>query len=326
MYFPPVHAEQSLPNLGQFIRANPLGVLTTALPSKNHPAIQSTHIPWVIDIEDRASEGTYGRLRGHLARINPQARAVIDILKHRHNSSPEDQDPSNALEEEVHVLFTHPVQHYVPPRFYVETMSTTRKQAPTWNYAAVQVYGRARFYVNSEHPETSNFLETQLQDLARLGEVNIMGHTGQGGSPAPWQLSDAPERLLNSLRKQIIGIEIEITRLEGKFKMSQELSDADHRGVVQGFRRIGTHMGHAMADLVQQRGYAALRNRKARSNEREVRPSHSFLMSLGYKGFQTIGWFMLALLAYLLGRSEFLPRNRNIDDAGGVAAAAGRRA
>ena len=303
MYFPADHVERSIPNLQQFIRANPLGVLTTAIPSTKYSLIQSTHIAWVIDVEDHANEKGLGRLRGHFARINPQARAIVDFLDQMDSTSTGHEKQSEPLED-VQVVFTHPVQHYVPPRFYVETMRTTRKQAPTWNFATVQVYGRARFFTNTEDPETMRFLTTQLQDLAYHGEVELMGHA-KAGKFAPWQLSDAPESLINFLRKQIIGVEIQITRLEGKYKMSQELSDADREGVIRGFSQTGTHIGLAMAELVEERGRSMLRTRKTRDSTRQASILHRSLQNISKSGMmRIIGWLLLLLgsIAYLVAR------------------------
>ena len=88
-----------------------------------------------------------------------------------------------------------------------------------------------------------------------------MGYTGgvaaEGGGekkPTPWKVSDAPESYVGLLKKNIIGIEIHIERLQGKFKMSQELGEGDRQGVVQGFEGLGSEVGHGMARTVRERG------------------------------------------------------------------------
>ncbi len=99
MYLREAHAESSLPALRQLIRDHPLGVFTTAVASPNFPLIQCTHIPFVLDVGDDSSETELGRLRGHMARQNPQAKAMIESLT-------SGSDVGNVLEQEVMVLFT----------------------------------------------------------------------------------------------------------------------------------------------------------------------------------------------------------------------------
>lgn len=248
MYLRAIHAEPSIKALRDFIRTYPLGVLTTALSSPNFPLLQSTHIPWVLDVEDESSEDELGRLRGHMARPNPHSKALIEAA-----SAQSPSGSSSVLEQEVMVLFTHPINHYVTPKYYIETKPLDGKVVPTWNYAAAQAYGKARIYFDSKSDETSSFLMQQLEDLTKLSETDIMRHDGAEGRPGPWKVSDAPERYIELRRSNIIGIEIEVERLEGKFKMSQELDKGDRKGVVEGFQGMGNDLGRVMADLVVQR-------------------------------------------------------------------------
>ncbi|KAF4580273.1 hypothetical protein EYR40_003207 [Pleurotus pulmonarius] len=217
MYIRPVHAENSLRVLRQLIRDNPLGLLTTAIHSKNHPFLQSSHIPFVLDVADEESETEMGRLRGHLARQNPHSKVMIEELR-------SDPEKHNILEQDVLVIFTAQ-HHYVTPKFYTETKPSTGKVVPTWNYAAAQVYGRARVYFDSVSEETSEFLA----------------------------VSDAPERYVDILKKSIIGIEIEVARLEGKFKMSQEMGRGDREGIINGFHGLQNDIGKQIGDIVKQR-------------------------------------------------------------------------
>ncbi|GAB0132657.1 hypothetical protein EsDP_00001086 [Epichloe bromicola] len=162
-------------------------------------------------------------------------------------------DGSNdVLEQEVMVLFTAAPAHYVTPNFYTETKPSTRKTVPTWNYAAAQVYGKAKIDFDFKSDETSDFLERQITDLAHHAKTSIMGYTGDNGWPRQWGVTDAPERYVDSL-KNIIGTEIEITKLEGKFKMSQEMSKGDRDGVVEGFASLGTDVGRTVSTIVQER-------------------------------------------------------------------------
>ncbi|KIW27514.1 uncharacterized protein PV07_07247 [Cladophialophora immunda] len=257
MYLRAVHAELHTPALRQFIRENPLGLLITSLSSPNFPTIQCTHIPWVLDVEDDSSETELGRLRGHLARQNPHSKALIEAAQqhqqHQQQQSTSDKGtppPSGlqSLKEEVSVIFNGPAHHYVTPKFYVDTKPATGKVVPTWNYSAVQVYGTATVHYDTHLEGTGKFLQRQISDLSSHAETTIMGYE------RPWSVKDAPERYIELLRKNIIGIEIEVTRLEGKYKMSQELGNADRQGVVKGFAALNTQVGDLVAKTVEERG------------------------------------------------------------------------
>ncbi|KOS20671.1 Uncharacterized protein ESCO_006839 [Escovopsis weberi] len=270
MYLRDVHAEGDIPTLHQLIRENPLGILTTAIRSPAHPFIQSSHVPFVLDVvdeedADRGESQDLGILRGHLARQNPQSKAMMQSV-HALSDAPPSLHPlpagdvgsgvgaSRVLEDEVMVLFNTPVHHYVTPKFYVETKPQSGKVVPTWNYAAAQVYGKARIYFETASPETADFLSRQVHDLSLHAETSIMGHTGVDSAPTPWAVSDAPDRYIQLLQKAIIGVEIRIQRLEGKFKMSQEVSNGDREGVVQGFASMRSDVGSSMSSIVRERG------------------------------------------------------------------------
>ena len=223
-----------------------MGVLTTAISSSSYPFLQSSHIPWVLDvISDNADAPVKGRLRGHMARQNPQAKAIIESLS---NSS------TGRLEHDVMILFTAPHHHYVTPKFYTETKPTTAKVVPTWNYAAVKVYGKATIYHDSSSSLTSQYLSQQIHDLSLQCETSIMGYTGQRDKPGPWSVSDAPDRYIELMKKNIIGIEVSIENIGGKFKMSQEMGHGDRQGVIDGFHSLGSDVGVHLAELVKQRG------------------------------------------------------------------------
>lgn len=259
MYLNPKHVETHMPTLRQLIRDNPLGVLVTALQSPNHQTIQCTHIPWILDVADEADEAELGTLRGHLARMNPHSKALAEAASSPNSNSNSDGRPANGpIEAEVSVLFTAPDHAYVRPQFYVATKPTTGKVVPTWNYAAAQAYGRAHVYCDSADPETAAFLQRQVEDLSRHAEAHVAGHTGpDGGARPPWKVSDAPERYVELLTKNIIGIEIRLERLEGKWKMSQEMGEEDRKGVAAGFAALGTDNGAAMARMVEERAALA---------------------------------------------------------------------
>ncbi|KAE8420281.1 transcriptional regulator PAI 2-type [Aspergillus pseudocaelatus] len=248
MYNQPVYAETSPEELYQSIRDNPLGILTTAIPSDLYPLLQSTHIPWILDPPNQGNGTTKARLRGHIARQNPQSKSIIDSLTASNS-------PSGApLSQEVMILFTSPHHHYVTPKFYTETKPVTGKVAPTWNYSTVQVYGTLTAYFDPEVKETREFLDQQLRDLSDHCERDIMGFTGEDGREEAWRVDEAPEGYLRVLKRNIVGLSVEVERIEGKVKMSQERKRGDREGVVEGLARLGTDTAKEIARLVKVRG------------------------------------------------------------------------
>lgn len=163
-------------------------------------------MPWVLDVEDEenATGQPRARLRGHLARANPQTKSLIEAVT---------KISSNKLQEEVMVLFNDPVHHYVTPKFYIETKPSTGKVVPTWNYSAVQVYGTATIFHESSSIESQEFLAKQIDDLSKQSEESVFGYTGRNGAPKAWNVKEAPDTYVALLKKAIVGIEIEITDL-----------------------------------------------------------------------------------------------------------------
>ncbi|KAM3458107.1 hypothetical protein MY3296_000757 [Beauveria thailandica] len=247
MYLRSDHTDADTAALRKLIRENPLGILTTALPSDNFPLLQCSHIPFLLDIEDETSETERGVLRGHMARANPHSKALSEAAQTDAVSA------DGYLEREVLVLFNLAAHHYVTPKFYTETKPDTGKVVPTWNYAAAQVYGKIKVYHDGKSDEAGRFLGQQIADLSDMSERSIMGYTGEGSAETGWKVTDAPDKYIALLKRAIIGIEIKIDRLEGKFKMSQELSDGDCAGVVSGFQRLGTELGAKMSETVEER-------------------------------------------------------------------------
>ena len=93
-----------------------------------------------------------------------------------------------------------------------------------------------------------------------------MGY-GSGTKPPPWQVSDAPAPYIDIMKKNIIGIEIEIKSMGGRLKMSQEKPKGDRAGVIKGFRNIGSAVGTQMAGIIEQRSteFDAAKEEKQRS-------------------------------------------------------------
>lgn len=243
MYLRAIHAEPSISALKAFLAANPLGLLTTALPSTDPSFhyLQTSHIPWVID-DPSPPEDSLPTLRGHIARQNPQAKVFIE-----HASASAHPERPFQLQQEVMVLFNAPHHSYVTPKFYTKTKPETGKVVPTWNYAAAQVYGIATVYVDAKADSTMEFLDKQIRDLSNKAEEEIMGHE------KPWRVDDAPERHIKLLRKNIIGIEIKVTSLGGKYKMSQDKGVEDREGVIKEFEGMNTEAGDWIAKTVRER-------------------------------------------------------------------------
>jgi len=248
MYLRAIHADSHIPTLRNFIKNNPLGTVTTAIASSSYPFLQTSHIPWVIDVTDDSSESELGVLRGHMARQNPQAKAMIESAR---STVPDGAQGGVQLENEVLVLFTAHTHHYVTPKFYTETKPATGKVVPTWNYSAVQAYGKAIIFFDNGVASTE-YLSRQIRDLSQHAETSVMGYDGVE-KQGPWEVSDAPDRYIALLQKNIIGIQVEVTSLGGKFKMSQEMPEKDREGVIVGFENLNSAVGKEMARTVSER-------------------------------------------------------------------------
>ncbi|KAJ5901822.1 hypothetical protein N7495_002350 [Penicillium taxi] len=180
-----------------------------------------------------------------MARQNLQSKSMIEAVT---NSS------ATQLQQDVMIVFTGTHHHYVTPKFYTETKPATSKVVPTWNYSAVEVYGKATVYYDSSTLETSDYQSKQIHDLSQLCETSIMGYTGQQGKPELWSVTEAPEKYIDTIKKNIIGVEITIESITGKFKMSQELCQGDRDGVIEGFSKLESDVGTHIAAMVKERG------------------------------------------------------------------------
>jgi transcriptional regulator len=160
-----------------------------------------------VPLEFVPDAGPHGTLRGHVARANPLwKRAGSDVL----------------------AVFQGP-QAYVTPSWY-PSKAEHHKVVPTWNYAVVHAHGRLR----------------AIEDAPWLHAL-VSGLTAHHEAPraTPWAVSDAPDDYVQQMLRAIVGIEIELTRLVGKWKLSQNRGEADRIGVADG---LGSH---PMAALVR---------------------------------------------------------------------------
>jgi transcriptional regulator len=151
---------------------------------------------------------------GHIARANPQWRDV-------------------APDVQALAIFLGP-DAYITPSWYA-TKRQTGKVVPTWNYVAVHAYGPIRFFDDRE----------RLLDV-----VTKLTLTHEAGRAEPWAVSDAPADYIQAMLNAIIGFELPITRLEGKWKMSQNRPAEDRAGVVDGLTREGGPDEAAVAEIV----------------------------------------------------------------------------
>jgi transcriptional regulator len=174
--------------------------------------LMANHVPFTLD----AGASGLGTLRCHLARANPQWRDL-------------------AAGAEALVVFQGP-QAYVTPSWY-ETKRETHKVVPTWNYAVVHAWGAPVVIEDAE------WLAAQIEALTRRHEA---------GRAEPWAVSDAPEPFVAAQIRGIVGVEIPIARIEGKWKVSQNRPAADRAGVATGFSQSEPDM----AALVEAYGAA----------------------------------------------------------------------
>ena len=174
--------------------------------------LQANHVPFLVD----ADGSEHGTLRVHLARANPQLQELTTVT-------------------ECLVVFQGP-QQYISPSLY-PTKREHGKVVPTWNYITVHAWGRPRVI------DDAAWLRRQVDDLTAHKE---------GSRAAPWTVSDAPEPYVAAQLKGIVGVEIPIVRIEGKWKVSQNRPAVDQTGVVAGLRGNGDD-AEIMAALVAER-------------------------------------------------------------------------
>lgn len=173
--------------------------------------LNANHVPFEIDPDP----APFGTLRAHVARANPVWREF-------------------SKEVEPLVIFQGP-QIYITPSWY-HTKKETGKVVPTFNYIVVHAYGAMRVF------EDTDWLRKFVGRLTDRFE---------GARPQPWAVNDAPEDFVAMQLRAIVGIEISVTRLIGKWKTSQNRPAADQKGVVAGLRESNDEVAQAMATAVE---------------------------------------------------------------------------
>lgn len=184
---------------------------------ENHPlgilithganGLDANHIPFDLD----RTKGRFGTLHCHVARNNAVWRDV-------------------ATGAEVLVVFRS-ADAYISPSWY-PSKHEFHKQVPTWNYVVAHVHGRITVHDDERHVR---------RNVAKLT------HRHEAGQPMPWKMGDAPREFIDSMVKAIVALEIEIIRLVGKAKLSQNKEDRDVRGAASALIARGDEpIGHEM--------------------------------------------------------------------------------
>lgn len=169
--------------------------------------LDANHIPF----ELASDEGEWGVLHAHVARANPVW-----------------QDVANG--DEVLVVF-RAGDAYISPNWYPSKQDAHR-QVPTWNYIVVHAHGRITIRDDEKYVR---------------GVVARLTRTHEASEPQPWKMGDAPSEYIDTLLGMIVGVEIEITRLVGKSKLSQNKEARDIEGAGQALRaRDHFQIGDAM--------------------------------------------------------------------------------
>lgn len=171
----------------------------------------ANHVPFLLD-RDR---GPFGTLIGHVSRANTVWRELGPAV------------PSV-------VMFQGP-QAYITPGWYPGKQAHG-EVVPTWNYVVVHAQGVARAVEDRERV---------FEVLSRLTQAH------EAHRPTPWSVSDAPAAFMDKMMRAVVGIEIPIDHLEGKFKASQDEALPDRHGTVRGLREQACDAARAMAALVQ---------------------------------------------------------------------------
>ena len=156
----------------------------------------------------------FGLLQGHISRANAQWRDFVPTV------------------DALAIFAGH--HHYITPNWYPGTKEHG-KEVPTWNYAVVHAYGPLK----------------AIDDEQWL--LKFVTDIHEEGSPTPWKVSDAPADFIQTMCHGIIGLEIPIRRLEGKWKVSQNRTEDERKGVAEGLLELNTPESLAMKTLVERR-------------------------------------------------------------------------
>ncbi|MFP3850744.1 FMN-binding negative transcriptional regulator [Pseudomonas sp. W5-01] len=208
MYTPSYFKDEDLASLHGQIDATRLATLVTF----DETGLQASHIPLLLE----PTQGPQGTMYGHLAKANPQWKAL--------------DTGAEAL------LIFQGADAYISPSFYA-AKAEHGKVVPTWNYLAVHAYGRADVF-------------TDPARLLRI--VNGLTDKHEASRAEPWAVSDAPADYIEKMLNGIVGFAIPVERLEGKRKLNQNRSAADIAGVSKGLALSQDPSDQKIAQLMNQ--------------------------------------------------------------------------
>ncbi|MHB8454131.1 MAG: FMN-binding negative transcriptional regulator [Acidiferrobacterales bacterium] len=201
MYIPEYFRELGRERLDSFVRQHGFGTLIS-----NHDGLPfASHLPFLLE---RGDDGV-AKLLGHMARANPQWQSL-----------------NNG--DQVLAIFQGP-HAYISPSWYLSP------GVPTWNYAAVHVYGTASTV------DDAQFVRNLLERLTTRHEAHLS---------RPWE-PGIPEAQFERMLGAIVAFEIRIARIEGKFKLSQNRSEQDRSQVIEQLRRRGSSLDAELARLME---------------------------------------------------------------------------
>lgn len=173
--------------------------------------LEANHLPLHLSPE----EGRFGVLRGHVARSNPML--------------------GNRMPDVEALAIFDGADSYVSPGWY-PSKQDNGEVVPTWNYAVVHAHGALNVI------DDRDWLRVHLQALTAQQEKAF---------PEPWAMSDAPADFVDRLVAAVVGVELKISTLRGKWKVSQNQSPENRNGVVRGLRQVGSDEAREMAALVE---------------------------------------------------------------------------
>ena len=214
VYLPPAFIEARPEVLIAHLERYDFGLLV----SQGAAGPVASHVPFLVERPTAMSRDETLRLVGHLARANPQRADLAE--------------PGRAGGGEVLAIFSGP-HAYVSPGWYASGPAV-----PTWNYVDVHAYGTLRLV------EDEDWLRRFLQRLSERHEES---------QEMPWRMADQPPAYMRGMIKGIVGFEIAVTRLEGKYKLSQNRPAADRPRIAAALEARGDPDARAVARLMRER-------------------------------------------------------------------------
>lgn len=184
-----------------------------ALVVRGPHGLDANHLPFLVD----EGEGGQVRLLAHVARENPLWTETADS-------------------DEALVIF-RAEDAYISPNWY-PSKHEFHRQVPTWNYRVVHVHGRLRIH------DSERFVRGVVARLTRT-------HEARTGAPKPWRMTDSTPDYIDQMLSRIVGIEIEVTLIAGKWKLSQNREERDRLGAAEALRERGEEkLSRAMSDTL----------------------------------------------------------------------------